>query len=57
MIYYFAEVLVMLKLWEMRSISSLTSLPSPLWPGVVDLERALSMDQIELFDIQTLCKQ
>ena len=27
---------------------SLPSLPGPLWPGVVALDRALSMGQIEL---------
>ena len=26
---------VMLELWEMQSISSLPSLPGPLWPGLV----------------------
>ena len=31
--------------------------PSPLWPGVVAPDRIQSMGQIELFDIQTVCKQ
>ena len=30
---------------------SLPSLPRPLWPGVVGLDRVLSMGQIGLFDI------
>ena len=29
------EFPVMLELWEMRSTPLLTSLPGPLWPGVV----------------------
>ena len=37
------EVPAMLELWEMRSTSSLPSLPGPLWPGVVAPDRALSM--------------
>ena len=36
----------MLELWGMRSTTS--SLPGPLWPGVVGLDRVLSMGQIEL---------
>ena len=39
---------VMVKLWGMRSISSLPSLPGPLWPGVVASVRVLSMSPIEL---------
>ena len=35
----------------MRSTSSLSSFPGPLWPGVVVPERLLSMDQLELFEI------
>ena len=42
------EVLVMLELWGMQSTPSLLSPPGPLWPGVVALDRALSMSQIEL---------
>ena len=30
---------VMLELWRMRSASSLASLPGPLWPGVVALDK------------------
>ena len=33
------------------------SLPAPLWPGVVVLERILSMGQIELLEINTECKK
>ena len=42
------EVPVMLELWGMRSTPSLTSLPGPLWPGVVAPDRVLSIGQIEL---------
>ena len=38
----------MLELWGMQSTPSLPSLPGPLWPGVVALDRVLSMSQIEL---------
>ena len=41
----------MLELW------GLPSLAGPLWPRVVAPARGLSMGQIELFDIQTECKQ
>ena len=41
---------------RMRSSPSLPLLPGLLWPGVVSLERVLSMSQIELFDIPTVCK-
>ena len=41
----------MLELRGMQSIPP--SLPGSLWPGVVAPDRALSMDQIELFHIQT----
>ena len=40
-----------LEFWEMQSIPSLPSLPDLLWTGVVTHDRALSMGQIELFDI------
>ena len=40
----------MLEIWRMWSTHSLSSLPSPLWPGVVALDRLLSMGQIKLFD-------
>ena len=42
------EVQAVLELWGMRNTPSVTSLPSPLWPGVVTPDRALSMGQIEL---------
>ena len=42
------EVLVMPELWEIRTTTSLPSLPDLLWPGVVASDRALSMGQIEL---------
>ena len=35
------EVPVMLELWGMRSTSLLPSLPDPLWPGVVALDKGL----------------
>ena len=38
----------MLELWEMRSTSSLLSLPDSLWPEVVAPDKVLSMGQIEL---------
>ena len=38
----------MLELWAMQSTPSLPSLPGPLWPGVVALDRVLSMGQIEV---------
>ena len=42
------EFPVFLELWGMRSISSLSSLPGPLWPKVVASDRDLSMGQTEL---------
>ena len=42
------EVPIMLELWGMQSTPSLSLLPGPFWPGVVALDRVLSMDQIEL---------
>ena len=42
------EAPVMLELWGMWSIPLLPSLPSPLWPGIVAPDRALSMGEIEL---------
>ena len=48
------ESQVLLQVWGMRSTSLLPSLPDPLWPGMLVSDRALSMDQIELFDIKTL---
>ena len=51
------EVAVMLELWGMLCTPSLPSLPGPLWPQIVAPDKLLSMGQIELFDIQTECKQ
>ena len=42
---------VMLVLWGMCSTSSLSLLLGPLRPGVVVLDKVLSMGQMELFDI------
>ena len=42
------EAQLMLELWGMWSTLSLPSLPGPLWPGVVALDRVLSLGQIEL---------
>ena len=38
-----SEAPVMLELWGMRSTPSLPLLPCPLWPGVVALDRVISM--------------
>ena len=38
----------MLELWVMWSTSSLSSLPGPLWPGVVAPDRVLYIGQTEL---------
>ena len=43
-----AEAPVILELWGIQSSPSLQSLPGPLWPGVVALDRVLSSGQIEL---------
>ena len=37
------NLMVMLELWGMQSTPSLSSLPGPLWPGMVALDRVLSM--------------
>ena len=42
------EVPIMLKLWGMQNTTLLSSLPGPLWPGVVVPDRVLFIDQIEL---------
>ena len=42
---------VMQELGGMRSTSTLPSLLGPLWPRDVALDRFISMEQIELFDI------
>ena len=48
------EVPIMLELWEMRSTTLLPSLLGPFSPSVVAPDRALSMGQIELFEIKTV---
>ena len=45
------EATLILERWGMQSTSSLLSLPSPLWLGMVASDRVLSMGQIELFEI------
>ena len=47
----------MLEFWEMQSTSLLRLLPGPLWVKVIAPNRIVSMGQIELFHIQTACKQ
>ena len=42
------ELPVMLEFYGMWNISSLPSLPGPIWPGVVTPERVLFMGQVEL---------
>ena len=49
--------LVILGIWGMCSTPSLPLLQDLLWFGVVAPDTALSMDQMELFDIQTVYKQ
>ena len=39
---------LMLELWRMRCTPLLSSLPDPLWPGVVAPDRVLSRGQLEL---------
>ena len=41
------KVSVMLELWGVRRSPLMPSLPGPLWPGVVALDRFLSMGQRE----------
>ena len=41
----------MLELWAIPITPSLSSLPDPLWPGVVAHDNVQSMGQIELFNI------
>ena len=43
-----SEIPVMLELWGMQSTQLLPLHPGSLWPGVVTLDRVLSMGQIEL---------
>ena len=45
-----------MKLWGIWSTLSLPLFPGPLRPGVVVLDRVLSMGQIELFDIGAVSK-
>ena len=45
---------ITLELWGMYSTPSLPSLAGTLWPGVVALDRVLSMGQIELNCVFTL---
>ena len=45
------EAMLMLELWGMQSIHSLSSLSGPLWPLVVAADGVLSMNPVELFDI------
>ena len=42
------EVPVKMELWETRSISSMPSIPGPLWSRVVAPDRVICMGQIEL---------
>ena len=44
----YVEVPVMLELWGMWSTVSLSSLPGPLWPGMVAPDKVVFMGQIEL---------
>ena len=48
------DVLVMLELWGMRSIPSLSSLLVLVWLGVVAPNRVLSIGQIELDSVLIL---
>ena len=48
---------VMQDLLGMLSTRLLSLLPSPLWLGMVATETVIPMGQLELFDIQTECKQ
>ena len=48
------EAPVMLELWGMLSTPLLSSLPGPLWPGVVAPVRVLCMAQIEINSVLML---
>ena len=50
------DVPAMLELWGMWGTPSLLSLPGPLWPGVVAPDWVLSVGQIEMLEIKTVCK-
>ena len=45
---------VMLELYGMWSTLSLSSLPGPLWPAVIESDSVLMMGQIELYCVITL---
>ena len=47
----------MLELWGMRSNPALLLFQGSLWLGMVEPDKVLSMNQIEMFDIYTVCKQ
>ena len=47
----YGEAPVMMEICGMKSISSFSSLPGPLWSRVAAPNKVLSMGQIELFDI------
>ena len=47
----------MQELWGMQSTPSMPLLQGSIWPRVVEPERVLSIAQIELFYIETECKQ
>ena len=47
----------MQELWEMQSTASLLLFPGQIRPKLVAPERVFFKGQIELFDIQTVCKQ
>ena len=51
------EILVILELWGMWSTLKLPLFPSELMPGLLVADRVLSICQMELFHIQTGCKQ
>ena len=44
----------MQELWGLQSTSLLPSFRGPLWPGVVALDRVLSMGQLELSSVLML---
>ena len=48
---YLLMWLQLLKLWGIRSTSSMPLLPGPLLSGTIALDKVLSSDQIEPFDI------
>ena len=46
-----------LELWEICNPLSLPLLPGSLWSADAALDRVLSIGQIKLFDILSVCKQ